>query len=280
MKFNIGVIGYGFLGTAIVHGFSLHANIKVYDKFKKGFDTLEDVVKHSDIMFLCLPTPMFEDGTQDISIIEDAVKDIHDLVSGTEEKIVVIKSTVLPGTNAKLSKKYLNLKFVSNPEFLTARNNRLDFICASRNILGGDHKSVEKVDALYKHRFGNSLPTYKTTAEKAELVKYTANCFFMTKVMYFNMIYQLCEKMDIDYNEIKDMVLADGRIGRSHCDVPGHDGKLGSGGGCFPKDINAFKDFIKNMGVDSSLLETVWDMNLEYRPEKDWEQIPGVLSKK
>src|SRR5574342_1103768 len=99
-KMNIGVIGYGFLGTAIVHGFGLHANIKIYDKFKAGFDTLEDVVAHSEIMFVGLPTPMFEDdGSQDISIVDKAIAEIHELAPADAEKIVIIKSTVLPGTN-------------------------------------------------------------------------------------------------------------------------------------------------------------------------------------
>lgn len=279
-KFDIGVIGYGFLGTAIVHGFGLHANIKIYDKFKSGFDSLENVVDHSEMMFLCLPTPMFEDGTQDISIIENAVKEIHDIVSADNDKIVIIKSTVLPGTNTKLSKAYPKLKFVSNPEFLTARNNRLDFICASRNILGGDTKYVDKVDALYKHRFGNSLLTYKTTAEKAELTKYVANCFFAMKVNYFNFVYDLCEKMNIEYDDVKDMVLADGRIGRSHCDVPGHDGSKNFSGACFPKDINALIKFSEAMDIDPKIIKAAWEQNLEGRPEKDWENIPGVLTKK
>jgi len=284
-KFNIGVIGYGFLGTAVVHGFGLHANIKIYDKFKQGFDTIEDTVTHSDMMFFCLPTPMFaEDGSQDISVLERAVSEIHELVPDGSNKIAIIKSTVLPGTNRTFQQKYPKLKFVSCPEFLTARNNRLDFICASRNILGGEAEFVEKVDTLYKHRFGNSLPTYKTTWEAAEMVKYTANCFFAVKVSYFNFIFDMCQKLGLEYNEVKDMVLADGRIGRSHCDVGGgagvSDGKRGFGGSCFPKDMNALIYFAKELGLDPEILEASWSQNLQSRPEKDWEVIPGVLSKK
>jgi UDPglucose 6-dehydrogenase len=283
-KLNIGVIGYGFLGTAIVHGFGLHANIKIYDKFKAGFDTLEDTVNSSEIFFICLPTPMFEDGTQDLSIVDSAIGAIHDLLTENTEKIIVIKSTVLPGTNRKLQEKYPKVKFVSNPEFLTARNNRLDFICASRNILGGDEKYVNRVDDLYKHRFGNSLSTYKTTWETAETVKYTANCFFAVKVSYFNFIYDICEKLNVKYEDVKDMVLADGRIGRSHCDVISgsgvSDNKRQYGGHCFPKDINALINFSKELGLNPRLLNASWEQNVDGRPEKDWEKLPGVISKK
>ena len=280
---KISIIGYGFLGTAIQFGFSLHADIKIYDKYKSGFDTLEDTVNHGDIIFLCLPTPMFEDGRQDISIVESVVKEVHDLVKENSEKIIVIKSAVLPGTNRMLSQKYPKLKFVSNPEFLTARNNRLDFICAARNILGGESKYVDRVDALYKYRFGNSLFTFKTTPEKAEIVKYSANCFFAIKISYFNFIYDVCEKLGLEYNDVKDMVLSDGRIGRSHLDVVTGAGVSGGrqySGACFPKDINALINFSKDLGLDPKLIKASWEQNLEGRPEKDWEKIPGVISKK
>ncbi len=278
---NIGLIGFGFLGTALAHGFGLHANIRIYDKYKSGFDTIEDTVKNSEFLFFCLPTPMFDDnGEQDLAILEGAVKEVHDIVKDGESKIAIIKSTVLPGTNRIFQNKYPKFKFVSNPEFLTARNNRLDFICASRNILGGEKDPVERVEALYRHRFGNSMPIYKTTWESAEMVKYGANCFFAVKISYFNFIYDLCNKLGIGYDDIKDMILADGRIGRSHCDVPGHDGSRGYGGSCFPKDLNALVKFSKNLGLDPELLEASWFQNVKGRQVKDWEKIPGVVSKR
>lgn len=283
--FNIGIIGKGFLGTAIVHGFSLHASIKIYDKFKEGFNTLEDTINSSELLFFCLPTPMFEDdGSQDLSILEGAIKDVHDKIPEETTKIAIIKSTVLPGTNRMFQAKYPRFRFVSNPEFLTARNNLLDFICASRTILGGEDGPVSRVEALYRHRFGNSMPVYKTSWEAAELVKYSANCFFAVKVSYFNFIYDLCQKLELKYEDVKDMVLADGRIGRSHCDVGSGSGvsdlSRQYGGHCFPKDINALREFAKDIGVDPKLITASWEQNLQGRPEKDWEQLPGVMSKR
>lgn len=283
--FKVGICGFGFLGTAVQFGFSLAADIKIYDKYKSGFDTLEEMVKHSEFIFFCLPTPMFDDnGEQDISILEGAVKDVHDLVPEDSNKIAIIKSTVLPGTNRMFQNKYPNLKFVSNPEHLTARNNRLDFICASKNVLGGDSESVERVEKLYKHRFGNSMPIYKTDWETAELEKYVVNIFFCVKLSYFNMIYDICEKLNLDYNKVKDIALGDGRLGRSHCDVGSgsgvSDGKRQWGGACFPKDCQALINFTKDLVVDNELIQASWNQNIRGRPEKDWENIPGVVSKR
>jgi UDPglucose 6-dehydrogenase len=282
-KYKFGIIGMGFLGSAITHGFALHADIKIYDKFK-DFDTLKDVVEHAEFIWICLPTPMnMQTGEIDLSILEENISAIHDLVED-EETIVIIKSTVTPGTTRMFAEKYPKLNFVMNPEFLTARNNRLDFICASRVIIGGEElpKSSARIRLhdVYKYRFGNSVPIYLTSWEQAEITKYGANCFFATKISYFNFIYELCEKLGLDFDEVRDMILADGRIGRSHANVPGWDEQRGYSGSCFPKDINAFIRFAEDRGVDPMLLRASWEQNLKDRPSKDWEDIPSAVSNK
>jgi len=279
--FNISIIGCGFLGGAISSGFSNYADIKIYDKYK-NFDSQEETIKHGDIIFLCLPTPLYLDdnGRQDLSILDGAIKEAHDLVKENSNKIIVIKSTVLPGTNRAFQLKYTKFKFVSNPEFLSANSARTDFICMSRNILGGEKEYVDKVDDLYKHRFGNSLLTFKTSWEAAEACKYFSNLFFATKLSYFNYVYSVCEEMGINYDEMRDMIVSDSRMGRSHDKVPGENGKRGWGSFCFPKDMLAFINFSKDIGLDPKLLDAVWEQNLEDRGEKDWEQLPGVISKR
>lgn len=280
-KYRFGIIGMGFLGSAITHGFGLHANIKIYDKFK-DYDSLEDVTKHADFIWLCLPTPMnMVDGSMDLSILEENLDKIHSLVTKEDRKIIIVKSTVLPGTTAGFAKKYPKLNFTMNPEFLTARNNKLDFICASRIIIGSDEEWIsDRMEEVYRYRFGNSTPIYRTGTVEAETVKYSANCFFAVKISYFNMIWALCERLGINFNEIKDMTLADGRIARSHANVPGWDGQRGYSGSCFPKDINALITFMNDSGIDSRLLSASWEQNLEDRPSKDWEQIPSAVSNK
>jgi len=272
-NFNISIIGCGFLGSALSSGFSNYANIKIYDKYK-NFDSIEETTKHGDIIFFCLPTPFYIDdnGKQDLTIIEGAISEVHNLIEDGSEKIAVIKSTVLPGTARKFQKQFPKFKFVSNPEFLSASSARIDFMCAARNILGGETKDTEKVDALYKHRFGNSLLTFKTSWEGAELCKYSCNMFFAVKLSFFNYIYSVCEKMNLDFNEVRDMVVSDSRIGRSHDKVPGTDGR-GWASFCLPKDMLAFLNYSKEIGLDPKLLQASWDQNLEDRPSKDWEKL-------
>lgn len=286
-KYKFGIIGMGFLGSAITHGFGLHAHIKAYDKFLDGFDTIEDVVEHADFIWMCLPTPMnLETGEIDLSILEENIEKIHSLVAEEDNKVVIIKSTVIPGTTAMFAEKYPKLNFVMSPEFLTARNNKLDFICASRIIIGYDGPTVENYTAdirlkeVFEYRFGNSIPIYLCGTREAELTKYGANCFFTVKISYFNFIYEMCQKLGLDFNEVRDMILADNRIARSHANVPGWDGQRGYSGPCFPKDINALINFAKDIGVNSELLEASWSQNVKDRPSKDWEDIPSAVSEK
>lgn len=280
-KYKFGVIGYGFLGTAIVHGFGLHADIKIYDKFM-DYDSIEDVVNHADVIWIGLPTPMnMNTGAIDLSIIDENLAKINELAKPEDNKIVVIKSTIVPGSTRQFANKYENLNFVMNPEFLTARNNRLDFICASRIIIGSEAQWVgDKMEEVYHYRFGRSAPIYRCGWEEAELTKYGSNCFFALKISYFNFIYELCQRLRLDFDEIRDMILADGRIGRSHANVPGWDGQRGYSGSCFPKDVNALIKFAKDRGVDPMLLEASWEQNLEDRPSRDWENIPSAVSNK
>jgi len=280
-KYKFGIIGMGFLGTAITHGFGLHADIKIHDKFK-DYDTLEDVVEHAEFIWMCLPTPMnMENGEIDLGILEENLDKIHDMVSEEDKKIIIIKSTVIPGTTAKFAKKYPKLNFTMNPEFLTARNNRLDFICASRIIIGADVEWIgDKMDEVYRYRFGNSTPIFRSGTREAELTKYGANCFFAMKISYFNFIWEICQAEKMDFEEVKDMILADGRIARSHANVPGWDGQRGYSGACFPKDVNAFIRYSEDLLVWPDLLKASWQQNLADRPSKDWEEIPSAVSNK
>jgi len=276
---NVGIVGFGFVGSALAAGFSLMANIKIYDKYKE-IDTLKDVCGQ-DIIFLCLPTPIRKsDGKPEMSFIHSAIDEIENEINFGGEytgmKILVIKSTVLPGTSRALSKKYPQFSFISNPEFLTARSARLDFINASRIIIGGyDHNAIQKVEELYRTVFEHT-PIYICKWEEAELVKYMNNCFFALKVLYLNEIYDICQRGQLDYNLLKSMWLSDGRIGNSHHDVPGHDNDRGVGGACFPKDLSAFIEWSKENGTPMKTLEAAQETNKRVRIKQDWEVYNDV----
>lgn len=281
MKPQIGVIGHGFVGQALVQGFSLYADILIYDKYEKGLDTLERTIEKSDFIFICVPTPMerIEGGPIDLSIIESVVEDIAHLHTiPIDDKIIILKSTVTPGTTRSLQEKYPHMNFCFNPEFLTERNFLLDFINTTRIVLGGEDDITKRVARMYRIRFSHT-PIKCVNFEVAEMTKYFANCFFAVKIAFCNEIYQMCEGLNISYNELKDVVLLDGRIGNSHLDVPGHDGQFGFGGKCFPKDVNALLGLADELGVELNTLEAAWETNLKIREEYDWAEIKGATSK-
>jgi UDPglucose 6-dehydrogenase len=279
---KIGIIGCGFVGSAVAAGFTLKADIKIYDKYKEGFDSLSDVCKQ-DILFLCLPTPMRKsDNLPEMSYILETLAAMHHETSQVKSlisKIIVIKSTVLPGTNRLLQAMYPGFSFVSNPEFLTARSARLDFINASRIVLGGiDEKALNKVGELYR-QISLHAPIYQCSWETAELVKYMANCFFALKISYLNEIYKISQRIGCNYNFLKQIWLADGRIGNSHHEVPGHDGDFGFGGTCFPKDIAAFTEYAKILNMPIETLNAARKVNEEVRSKKDWQTFDDLEDK-
>jgi nucleotide sugar dehydrogenase len=282
---KIGIIGNGFVGSAISSGFIHYVNdLKVFDKDpNRSANTLKECVEQ-DIVFVCLPTPMLlaENGKCDLSIIESSFGEVNELGSSS---IFVIKSTVPVGTTLSLQEKFPKLKILHSPEFLTARTALLDFITPSRNIVGfpkGFYSNLHGVPAqlvsLYESRFPG-IKTFLMDSDSTEMIKYIANCFFATKVSYFNEVKLLCDKMEIDFNKVMEGVLSDGRIGVSHFQAPGHDGKFGFGGTCFPKDINSFINLMIDNDIEPNVLKGAWQTNLNVRPEKDWENSSSAVTK-
>jgi UDPglucose 6-dehydrogenase len=279
MGFKIGIVGNGFVGSAISAGFLLSVDdVLIYDKNPdKSINTLEETVNGSDVIFVSVPTPMRNVRGGKISLeIMDSVIDEISQVSTRSDNVIVIKSTVVPGTVERYIKKYPDLNIVFNPEFLTERAARLDFINSARVVLGGEKKNVDLVEELYRCRFPH-VKVIKTDPASAQFIKYMANCFFSVKVSFMNEMYQACEKMGGCWGDILNGFISDGRIGNSHIDVPGHDGSLGFGGKCFPKDLNAFIYFFESIGVEPELMKAAWNKNLEVRDNFDWAEIEGAV---
>lgn len=265
---KVGIIGNGFVGEAQAFAFSLSNEVLIYDiDPARTFNTLEEV-HTADFIFVCVPTPMRSSGEQDINYVEEVFK------HSKEGPIYIIKSTVKPGTTESLRKKYSHLNIVFSPEFLTERVAKLDMMMQARIIFGGPKELTEKVQKLYEGRFMNRhfIHTDSTTAE---FIKYMNNCFFATKVSLLNEYYRLAENIGVDWRTAMHGFAADGRVGDSHMQIPGPDGKLGFGGACFPKDINAFIQLGKENNIDMNVLEAAWKTNLEVRPEADWTQLKG-----
>tara|TARA_R110000851_G_scaffold92266_1_gene201330 strand:+ start:1319 stop:2176 length:858 start_codon:yes stop_codon:yes gene_type:complete len=275
---KIGIVGRGFVGSAVEFGFSAQTNcdaeVRVYDKEpSKSSHTLEDTVNKSDVVFVSVPTPSNNDGSIHLGILTSALDDICDVYNNNA--IILIRSTVTPGTTTKLQEKYPKLKLVFNPEFLTERSAKFDFINQARFILGGSSSNTARVAELYRWRFGISVPCIETNFETAEMIKYMNNCFFATKVSFMNEMKLVADKCGVDWSTAVDGWVRDGRIGHTHLAVPGPDGKMGFGGSCFPKDIQAMITFGGSLGVDTKTLKGAWATNLDVRPEMDWKKLKG-----
>lgn len=249
----------GFVGKAIFHGFSLFNETKGYDVDpKKSPNTLEDTLK-SDFIFVCLPTPSSENGEADLSYIWNFFQTIED-----KSPIFILKSTVPIGTTKKLEKEF-SIKIVHNPEFLSARTADIDFLTQSRVILGFNDDNIgELVANLFSNRF-QGINLVKMNSDESELVKYFLNCFFATKITFFNEVRLLSDKIGLDWNNVMRGVLSDGRIEKLHTDVPGHDGKFGFGGACFPKDTLALSKVFEEYKIKPLVLNATIEQNKNIR---------------
>tara|TARA_R110002020_G_scaffold437874_1_gene648220 strand:+ start:2023 stop:2862 length:840 start_codon:yes stop_codon:yes gene_type:complete len=277
---KLGIIGRGFVGNAIFQGLNHYYDLMVYDVDpKKSTNTFEEVIG-CDLVFLSVPTPMHKDtGECDLTYIESVFDKVVEIQNRNKSCTFVIKSTVPVGTTEELNTKYNEqVKIIHSPEFLTARTAATDFICPSRHIIGGHpSRGTDKLKEVYESRFPG-VPCYVMSSKESEFVKYFANCFFATKVSYFNEMAVFAKAHNLNWEKVIEGVMSDGRIGISHYQVPGHDGNPGFGGTCFPKDINALIKSFENVGADPLLLKAAWERNLSVRDEKDWEKSKSAVS--
>ena len=274
MKTKIGIVGQGYVGTAIKIGFESYYHIETYDKYdeKKTTRSLPDMVSECEIIFVCVPTPMDMNGSCHIGIVEGVVSEIDKY--SDKSQIVVIKSTVSPGTTEKINKKYKNINVIFNPEFLTEANFIDDFRNQTRIILGGTRRGTSRLRQVYSYVFPKAH-IIKTHSTIAEIVKYMTNAYLATKVSFDNEMYQICKEFDIDYDKVVEYATLDERLGVTHWSVPGPDGQFGFGGHCLPKDISGLINVAHNLGVNTEVLKAVVDTNDEVRKNRDWEEMKG-----
>jgi len=304
---SIAVIGQGFVGGSLTTVFSEHGfRVYAYDKsgkYVKGAlpnngdsnypASISELIRgnengciqdFSGIYFVCVPTPMYEDGSADLSIVESV---LDELASIPGKRIAVVKSTVPPGSTERWNKKYESsgLRVVFNPEFLTEANALDDMRNQNRIILGGPRPWINTVKQVFQSAFPK-VPIVKTSSTTAEMVKYLTNNFLTVKVSFANEMAQICEALDrsglnVDYDKVVEYAKYDKRLGESHWSVPGPDGDRGFGGHCFPKDINAMISVAQEHDVDSKILKAAWNKNREVRKNLDWEnQVGRAVSKK
>jgi len=273
MKHNIGIVGQGFVGNAIYQKFKNYYSVSTFDldESKRNTNSLEELVGKSDVIFVCLPTPMKKNGDCDVSIVEGVISEINNI---GVDKIVVIKSTITPGTTERFNSTYKNLTIVFNPEFLTEANAVQDFENQSKIILGGPRKGTDVLKPVYRLVFPIT-PIIKTGSTHAEMVKYLTNTFLSVKVSFANEIYELCKEMGLDYDKVVEYATYDARLGNSHWSVPGPDGDFGFGGHCFPKDLSAIINLTDKLNTTNFVLKAANETNQKVRTDRDWEKMKG-----
>ena len=261
-KLRLGIVGHGFVGKATDWGFNINVDKFIVDPIYNT--SISDLKKFKpEIIFICVPTPMGNDGSQNSEIIENVVKE---LISVCPNAIKVIKSTVLPSILGNLNK--LDSSIVYNPEFLREKHANLDFVNSDMIILGGDKNfSAVVSDAYLKNSRCKTKEHIFTDLETASLVKYSINTFLASKVIFFNEIHSIFEKLNVDdsWESIINIISKDKRIGGSHMNVPGHDGRKGFGGACFPKDSIALIKYAQELNLSLKSLETAIKVNNKIR---------------
>ena len=259
-KPDIGIIGNGFVGNAVAFGFSsqcgFDANIRIYDIDPlKSTHTLDQVCNESKFIFISVPTLNDSNGNIDLSVVNSVFHEINN-INKRDDNYFLLRSTIVPSTTREISNRYPDLNIIFNPEFLTERTAKFDFINPSRIIFGKDSYAhdIDEVVNLFDKRFSNSVPIDEVLYEEAELIKYMCNCFFATKLSFLNEMYLVSEKLELDWNNVLQGFLKDSRIGHSHNKIA-LDGELGYGGACLPKDSQAMVSFIEKLGLPVNTLK-------------------------
>lgn len=273
---KIGIIGNGFVGKATRQ--LECSNIEIY-----CFDiqpqlcvpvgiTFEQLLE-CQIIFISVPTPMRQDGSCHLNIVENIVKDLN---THNYQGFVVVRSTVPVGTCDKLQCRFM-------PEFLTEANFINDFISCPEWIfgtLGEDAEFKECIKYLLREAKNSGKILHDNTVfltnSEAEMVKLFRNCYLATKVAFCNEMWEFCQNKGVNYDNMIEVASRDKRIGSSHTKVPGPDGRRGFGGTCFPKDMGSLLYQMQSSNQKSYVVEASIKRNVEVdRSERDWEQNKG-----
>ena len=277
---KIGIIGNGFVGKATRQLEASSIQVLVYDIRPElcvpANLTLRDMAQCA-IIFVCVPTPMEASGKCHLGMVESVMKDLSSVIDPSKN-FVVLRSTVPPGTCDRLGCYFM-------PEFLTEKNYIQDFITCENWVFGlqgtsNDTLFQQTIRMLfyYAHdekRIEHNVLHFRTNQE-AEMIKYFRNCFLSAKISFCNEIEEFCSKKGIDYENVRSFATLDSRIGSSHSFVPGHDGKRGFGGTCFPKDTGSLLYQMEEVGMKSYVLKAMVQRNQEVdRVEQDWKDNKG-----
>lgn len=223
---------------------------------------LEDVTDNVDVAYIAVPTPMGDDGSCDLSIVEETLGRLPDGFSA------IIKSTVVPGTTEEFHQNYPNLKIAYSPEFLVERRHLEDFSNQDFLVCGTHYEDLAEL--VFEHHGSAGVMKkdsfFHVTPTVAELVKYSKNTFYAIKVIFANQMYDICSEMGEDWGKVREIITTEQSqpIGPTHLD-PIFGLHRGFGGKCLPKDTMALGVLAKKMGIRYNLLDAIQEDNVRLR---------------
>lgn len=280
---RIGFIGQGFIGKNYADDLERRGISVIRYALEEPYRKNKDKIKECDIVFIAVPTPTTPKGF-DYSIVRQAVGLVE------KGKVAVVKSTLSPGTTEKIQKEYPETIVMHSPEFLREATAAFDAARPDRNIIGLAIDTPE--NRMHARDVLSVLPSAPfeliATSREAELIKYAGNAWLFIKVVYANILYDLSQHLNINYQSVREGLAADPRVGRSHLDpihVSGHPGAhlgRGAGGHCFIKDFAALRMEYEHsvpgdkMGI--AVLRALEDKNVQLLldSEKDLDLLKGV----
>lgn len=274
-KKNICIAGYGYVGRAFYHFFSLynHFNVFAYDinpslaSINPLVSTDDELLNTADLVVICVSTPPSEDGSVNTSYVEDVLSRIR------KETTVLIKSTIPPGTTDSYCRKFPKLKVAFSPEYIGESSYYLptpydfdkDVIKTPFFIFGGEKQICNEIVGYYTQIAGPCKEYVFTTALNAELCKYMENTYFATKIVFCNEYRRICESFGADYNEVRELWLKDPRVLRTHTMIYNTEEPYCFGGKCLPKDLSGIIEQSSKVGYSAPFLKSVQQCNTRLR---------------
>jgi UDPglucose 6-dehydrogenase len=264
--YKIGIVGYGIVGKGIEKLLSDYV-LAIYDPTYENSAKIEDF-EGLDLAIICVPTPASKNGSCDASIVEKTCLWLHQVHF---KGVVLIKSTIPPSKALEL-KEVSGLRVVFSPEWMGESKyytpfwkypDPQDMRTHMWQVFGGDRKDTELCIEVFKRKMSVDTQFFQTDIVTASLAKYIENAFFATKVTFINEWYDIAKSYEVDWNELRELWLADPRVNRNHTLVFPKD--RGYGGKCFPKDVKGIIADAKRVGYVPKLLKAVDRRNKDFR---------------
>jgi UDPglucose 6-dehydrogenase len=267
-KKKVAVVGYGYVGKGVYNFFKENFEAIYFDPNVEDSASKEEINK-CDLAVICVPTPMGDDGSCDLSIIEETL-------GWLETSLILIKSTIPPGTTKHLIEK-TGKKICFSPEYMGEGAgvpyfvpfwkypHPTDMKYHNFQIIGGDKKAASAILDFFVDVMGADAKFFITDSITAELVKYMENAFIATKVMFCNEFFSMAEAFGVEYKELRELWLLDKRVGRMYSAV--YPDRRGFSGKCLPKDVNAIVKASEKAGYDPKFIKSVLENNKRIQKE-------------